>query len=679
MTCSKCLSNVGNYASQASAEAAELCQNLPRLSISSPVANNISHLTDSDVDLNMPADDNFAYFSAHDFHSNDDVSECFSNSQTFSVINCNIRSLQANYDSLVELLSELYFPFSLIGVTETKSKEGQLPIANTDLNGYFFISQPTFSNAGGVGFYVSNNLHYTLLPAFTKTTNDFETLWIEIQNVDQQNLVCGIIYRHPNGDPTNFFKYLSETVEKINNSNKLCTIMGDFNLDLLQIQSHAETDDFMNILGSSFFQPQILQSTRITDHSATLIDNIFFNSLEHFTISGNLAYDITDHLPNFLIFNKFNTLPGNIKLYKRGYSTLDKQALLDEIQSLDWQMIFGSSCNPDPSLMFQSFYSVVSNIIDRHIPVKQLSRRELKLKSKPWITLGIKKSIQIKNNLYKKFIKTKSTYYHSKFKIYRNKINHLLRISKKAYYNQYFLDHIKDGKKVWNGIKQIIHHKPRTGQKILKLVDNNKEIIDPKQTADTFNTFFANVGKELEKGIPTVNKNPADYLPDPASKTFFILPTTSSEIEDEISGLRSGKAAGPSSIPTEILKLLKSVISKQLEIIFNTSFSTGTVPADFGLANIIPVFKKGSQTCLGNYRPISLLSIFNKPIEKLMYKRLIKFFEKNNMLFHKQFGFRSGYSTDHAILCITDKIQRAIENRNYIVEFSLTLVKPLIR
>ena len=50
---------------------------------------------------------------------------------------------------------------------------------------------------------------------FTKTANDFETLWIEIQNVDQQNLVCGIIYRHPNGDLNNFFKYLSETVEKI--------------------------------------------------------------------------------------------------------------------------------------------------------------------------------------------------------------------------------------------------------------------------------------------------------------------------------------------------------------------------------------------------------------------------------------------------------------------------------
>ena len=91
-------------------------------------------------------------------------------------------------------------------------------------------------------------------------------------------------------------------------------IMGDFSLDLLQIQSHAETDDFMNILGSSFFQPQILQPTRITDHSATLIDNIFFNSLEHFTISGNLAYDITDHLPNFLIFNKFNHTPRQYQI-----------------------------------------------------------------------------------------------------------------------------------------------------------------------------------------------------------------------------------------------------------------------------------------------------------------------------------------------------------------------------
>ena len=74
-------------------------------------------------------------------------------------------------------------------------------------------------------------------------------------------------------------------------------------------------------------------------------------------------------------------------------------------------------------------------------------------------------------------------------------------------------------------------------------------------------------------------------------------------------------------------------------------------------SHIIPVYKAGSQTQLGNNRSISLLSImFKKILEKLMYKRLMKFLEKNEVLFNKQFDFRSGYPTEHAVLCIIDKI-----------------------
>ena len=78
--------------------------------------------------------------------------------------------------------------------------------------------------------------------------------------------------------------------------------------------------------------------------------------------------------------------------------------------------------------------------------------------------------------------------------------------------------------------------------------------------------------------------------------------------------------------------------------------------------NTIPVFKKGSQTCLSNYRPISLLSVFHKLLEKLMYNRLINFLENHDILFDKQFGFRSKHNTDHAIL---SKIQNSIEGREY--------------
>ena len=150
--------------------------------------------------------------------------------------------------------------------------------------------------------------------------------------------------------------YLNTTLNKIEHSNKLCSVMGDFNLDLLQMESHNDTDNFLNTPGSSFFFPQILQPTRITDHSATLIDNIVFNSLEYFTISGNIVYDLTDHLPNFLVFNDFASLPNNIKMYKRDYSTFDQNALGPSY------MVSGTRDNPSPEATLSSVYMNICDL-----------------------------------------------------------------------------------------------------------------------------------------------------------------------------------------------------------------------------------------------------------------------------------------------------------------------------
>ena len=70
--------------------------------------------------------------------------------------------------------------------------------------------------------------------------------------------------------------YINLTIDQIHREEKLCLIMGDFNIDLLKSNTHSTSENFLNVLGSFFFQPHILQPTRITDHSSTLIDNIFF-------------------------------------------------------------------------------------------------------------------------------------------------------------------------------------------------------------------------------------------------------------------------------------------------------------------------------------------------------------------------------------------------------------------
>lgn len=190
---------------------------------------------------------------------------------------------------------------------------------------------------------------------------------------------------------------------------------------------------FLNTLGSFSFQPHILQPTRITDHSQTLIANIFFNSLEHVTLSGDIVYDLTDHLPHFLIIKTFTSLPKNLKIYKRDYSNFDESALIQDIQSVDWQGVLHANANPDPNVLFDSFHTRISDIIDVHIPLIQPSKRELRMKSKPWITTALRVSINIKNKLFKKYISTKSAFYYTKFKLCRNKINHLLKVSKNNY------------------------------------------------------------------------------------------------------------------------------------------------------------------------------------------------------------------------------------------------------
>ena len=90
-------------------------------------------------------------------------------------------------------------------------------------------------------------------------------LWIEIENNAHSNILCGVVYRHPHGDIASFMEYLNSSVDKIHRENKICVVMGDFNLDLLKFETHNDTDAFLNAMLATNFQPQILQPTRITN------------------------------------------------------------------------------------------------------------------------------------------------------------------------------------------------------------------------------------------------------------------------------------------------------------------------------------------------------------------------------------------------------------------------------
>jgi hypothetical protein len=159
---------------------------LPRLEPAT-LASNIEHLTNVDADLQLPSEYNFSFYSTHDFHTSNYIKECM-NRKSFPILNCNIRSLSANFDALVNLISELYFPFSVIGMSETKIKVDHDLITNVDIPGYNFISQPSLSNAGGVGFFLRDHLKFKIRSHLPSTTGDFESLWVEIMNNHERNI-----------------------------------------------------------------------------------------------------------------------------------------------------------------------------------------------------------------------------------------------------------------------------------------------------------------------------------------------------------------------------------------------------------------------------------------------------------------------------------------------------------
>ena len=99
--------------------------------------------------------------------------------------------------------------------------------------------------------------------------------------------------------------------------------------------------------------------------------------------------------------DKFTALPHKVNLYKRDFSTFNPTDLANDIQHIHWDAVFDSE--KDLSIIFKKFYSRIPEIIDKHIPLKLLSRRELKFSVKPWISPALKKYIQIKNRYHRKF------------------------------------------------------------------------------------------------------------------------------------------------------------------------------------------------------------------------------------------------------------------------------------
>ena len=606
-------------------------------------------------------------FSDSNYYTTEEFISNFKNTvNSFSLLHINSRSLNKNFDSLQTLLYTIdNFPFSIIGVTETWLNFTSPEMFN--LQNYEMIRlDREGKRGGGVAFYVHKHLQFKIRRDIS--LKESETLFIEIENSKGKNILVGLMYRPPNSNFDIYCEDLEICFNKLSRENKQLYLMGDFNIDLLSANNYR--DRFLHLIYSNACYPHINKPTRINSNSSTLIDNIFSNIFDKDITTGLLYSEISDHLPIFLMCNN-DISSKNLRkpITYRKETPQNIESFKGDLALEEWPDIYNQT---NTNIAYENFNKKLQFYYEKKFPLVS-AKKNNKHGKMPWITKAILRSLHTRNRLYKTYLNHPTVYNMNRYKKYRNKLTTIIRTSRKMHYAEK-LNQVKSNmKSTWRIINDLIGKKqnPLPNDKFTM----NENIINPQDTANTFNSYFINIGPNLSNNIGNQNKDFTTFLTKPTQFSMFLNPTNPNEIIKITKDLNTSKSYGHDRISTSLLKQIIHVIASPLTYIFNLSITTGECPNALKIAKVNPIFKKNDPHEISNYRPISILSSISKILEKIIYNRLNNFLNTHELLNLNQYGFRKHHSTDLALVQLYDKITNALAEKKHVIGIFMDLSK----
>ena len=618
----------------------------------------LSYCTEFDPDANFFCQQNIFLGYACSYYAEDELNDKMSSfmsrdEQYFSLCHINIWSIRANLQNFESYLQLLNIEFSVIGITETWLDDISC-LLYTMPNYNFIENHRKNKSGGGVAIFLRDGIPYKQRTDLSVFNEYCESCFIEIEKSvfgHERNVVVGVFYRPPYNDIQCFIDVVKDICDKLRNENKLCYLLGDYNINLLNVDTHTSTADFNDTMFSNGFIPLITRPTRVTQSTATLIDNIFTNQLAEIHnnfLQGILLTYISDHYPIFCVNNTIKKETVTATISRRNLCKRNKNKFLHTMSDVDWSDIFLAS---DTQAAFTIFYRKLIQIHALCFPLETISKRYNTIK--PWLSQVLRDSIEKKNKLYIKSIKHKCLHNETVYKNYRNHLKKLLKVAEKKYYSDLISKYKSDSKKVWSIKKTVINkNKKNQLQKEFKLGDGSLTT-DMKLICNKFNEFFINVGPSLSTKIPTQNTMPIDYIKNKAIYSMYLEPVSETEIKKLISSLKSN-TPGYDMTGSAVLEWCVDSISEPLSYVCNMSLQEGLFPDELKIANVIPLYKCDDLKLFNNYRPVSVLPSVSKVFERIVYNRLVTYLNEYKILFSYQFGFRKQHSTYMALMTLMD-------------------------
>ena len=442
-------------------------------------------------------------------------------------------------------------------------------------------------------------------------------------------------------------------MENVLRENKDIYLMGDINRDLLNNQIKNAWADYMEPFGLTQL---VSEATRVTNDSRTLIDHIYSNCPENVSSLDVPKIGLSDHFPIFFT-RKIHVQPPKTNHYTisyRSFKNFDEATFTEDLQSVPWDTI---KLFDDADDIVEAWLDLFLQVVDKHIPMKE---HRVKHKNQPqWMSPEILDAIKCRD-------RHKSLGNTDEYKFWRNKVTKLIQNAKRTQYQTFIENNKCNPGSIYKLFQEVGAGKSLQGQSTIGSVKVNDTLIeDSTGMANEFNNFFVNIASKLKESVTDEDHEKLKEFCQaklPADTKFVIPPVQKEKVLKFLTHIDINKATGTDMIGPRLLKLAAPYIVDEITFICNYSISKSVFPNKWKEAKVTPLYKNGPKEEVNNYRPISILPILSKVLEKHVHDSLSDFLLEYNLLHKTQSGFRTQHSCETALVNMIDLWLNAIDD-----------------
>lgn len=518
---------------------------------------------------------------------------------------------------------------------------------------------------GGICVLYKSNIEMVEVWKGKNSISGHESMHVEV-SINKKKVTILAVYRPPEFNQNLFIEEINNYITQIDKTHDLIVI-GDINIDIKN-QICGMVGRYKNVMSENGLSNCIFGYTREVlrkdIHTRSSIDHIYIRTSEDL-LSSIIHTHVSDHYMVGIAVNynknKYenrNCSTGKNKVEWR----YNENIIKNELKQIDWGLAtVNSSSRSDTDNIYVNIFNEFKKVYDRAVCEKR--SKVSKRTEKKWITTEIKNNIRERDIAFKKWKGTPTNEnYRNIYRLLRNKVNAKI-IKQKNEYACGEIESVKSCiKQTWHKINELIGRKGRESIEG-KIAKHFKDLFN---WSEILNSFVEEFTQGVEKVIHECNIVISEVTPNQVNFSMFIPEAEVVEISKIIGNLNINKAPGMDKIRAKDILYCKENIVPAITKFVNASINEGIIPAELKKSLVKPIYKQGKQSNFSNYRPIAILSVVDKILEKYVLKHLNRYLEAHSLINNHQFGFQKGKSTSILLSDFNEFVKNKL-NSNKIV------------